>query len=99
MSAAATFADWATACLSSGQGGGSNLLRIGREKYVIGAPEIYRNGAFVGRVHRFTQKGLSDIGGYKIAADGRVVDVAEPLREHLRIASSAIAQPVAEDVQ
>lgn len=99
MSAAQTFAHWTLACMDSGHGGGDNLLRIGRERYVIGTPAAYKNGAWAGRIHKFTQKGLSDIGNYKIAADGRVLEIPAALLEHLRIATIALAQPVAEDVQ
>lgn len=86
MTAAATFAHWTRACLSSGHGGGDNLLRIGGERYVIGPPTTLGNGAITGRLYKFGPGGLADVGGYKIDADGNVVHLALPVvRERLAV--------------
>lgn len=92
MIAAATFHAWRLACLASGHGGGDNVLRVGAERYVIGEPRTLGNGALVGRIHRFATTGLSDVGGYKIGADGTVIDLPlEVLRKHLPAAAPARA--------
>lgn len=84
MTAAATFHAWQLACLASGHGGGDNVLRIDKERYVIGEPSTLGNGAMTGRIHRFTSTGLSDIGGYKIAANGAVINLpVEALHKYL----------------
>lgn len=72
-SPAATLAAWYAACLDSSPGGGTNLLRHAGERYVIGDPSLLRNGAMTGHIHQFTRKGLTDLGPYKIGADGRVL--------------------------
>lgn len=75
MSAVQTFGAWKLACLSSGQGCGDNLLRLGEERFVIGDPRQLQNGALQGRIYRFTARGLIELGIYKIDADGNVVDL------------------------
>ncbi len=93
MTAAATFAAWTAACIASGHGGGDNLLRLLDEKFVIGEPRALGNGALVGRMHKFTRAGLTDIGGYKIGADGAVIE------QPLQVLRELAAPLVAEDVQ
>lgn len=93
MTAAATFHAWVLACLASGHGGGDNVLRVDRDRYVIGEPRTLANGAMVGRIHRFTAHGLSDIGGYKIAADGAVIDLPLDWMRTILLAAPAARPP------
>lgn len=76
--AKATLNAWYAICIASGHGGGDNLLRAGRDRFVIGEPRALQNGALVGRFYRFVRTGgLTDIGGFKIGADGAVIDFPE----------------------
>lgn len=77
MNAAGTYTLWLAACRNSAlgerRGRAENLLHHGGEIYCIDPnPAALQNGALTGRVYRFTKTGLSDVGGFKIAGDGRV---------------------------
>lgn len=84
MNAADTLKHWATL----GHGGAMNMVRIGAASYAWDAnPRAQKNGALVGRCY-VQQPGepFRDIGGYKIAPAGEVVEVPAPLLEILAAA-------------
>jgi hypothetical protein len=78
MSALATWAAWLATCADSG--GSMNGFRgaDGAWYYVDAMPRQLQNGAIVGRVHvQRKGEGMADIGAFKIAPDGRVVQFPE----------------------
>ncbi len=78
MDASTTWAAWLFTCASCG--GASNGIRgnDGTWYYIDTAPRRLQNGAIVGRVH-VQRRGetMADIGGFKIAPDGQVVQVPQ----------------------
>lgn len=78
MNALATWAAWLATCAESG--GSMNGFRgaDGTWYYLDAAPRQLQNGAIVGRVHvQRKGEGMADIGAFKIAPDGLVVQVPE----------------------
>lgn len=81
MNPAATLKHWGTL----NRLGAMNLLNVGPATYAWDtAPREQKNGAVIGRVYvQRPGEVFRDIGHYKIAADGSVVEVPEVLREFL----------------
>ena len=74
--ALATYARWLQACIACG--GSSNGIRDagGTWYYIDPTPRQLQNGAIVGRVHMHKPgNGMVDLGAFKIAGDGRVVQL------------------------
>ena len=72
-----TFNGWLSRCGTPV--GGDNLIRVEGVLYAIDAnPRELGNGALVGRIHRHGTSGFVDVGGYKIAGSGTVVQLSCP---------------------
>ena len=78
MNALNTWTAWLAACADCG--GSSNGIRgtDGTWYYVDTTPRHLQNGTIVGRVHaKRSVQTMADIGAFKIAPDGHVVQVPE----------------------
>lgn len=83
-SAQSRWDEWMTACRESNRIGGDNFLKTAAGAFIIDSrPQVLKNGAIVGRVHQFVANGLRDIGGFKIAAGGEVIDCPDVVRPFL----------------
>ena len=80
--AQATLASWIAKC-NAGIGG-DNLFHHDGRAYVIGILLTEQaNGAIKGDIFRFTPDGLAHFGPFKVASDGTVERMPEPLRDVL----------------
>lgn len=76
MNALHTWGSWLQVCIASG--GSSNGFRgpDGTWYYLDSTPRHLQNGAIVGRVHAQRRgEPMVDVGAFKIAGDGQVVQV------------------------
>jgi hypothetical protein len=78
VTALTTWARWIEACVNCG--GSTNGIRDagGTWYYIDPTPRQLQNGAIVGRLHMHKLgHGMVDLGAFKIAADGRVLQIPE----------------------
>jgi hypothetical protein len=89
MNAVATYARWIEACIKCG--GSTNGIRGagGTWYYLDPHPRQMHNGAIAGRAWRFESgRGLVDLGAWKIAAAGDVVQLPAELEPPLTLAAA-----------
>ncbi len=83
---------WMEACRASNAIGGDNFLKTTAGAFIVDSrPRQLANGAIQGRISAFERGGLWDCGGFKIAADGVVVQCPERVRPFLPGAQEASA--------